>query len=975
MRRVLGVLMALACARFAVGQQNVSLNGPWHLGVGRVYSHVVQVPGLAGDPGKEAEQTLWFKREVHLPGGDWTQATLTLNGARFDPQVWVDGEKVSEKQGGMAPTVHLLRSTHVKPGATVTLEIALRSLHDVDAKNASLVPPADSWRTDISSSLWDSVTLHVAGANRLVRVTPFTDFARRKLAVHWATEEAEQGAVVRAEIVNAQGRVLANGEGRNGVTELTLRADVKEWSPEEPVVYTLRTSLLRNGRLLDRDERNWGLKSFSVEGKRFVLNGHPEELRGGTFVWHRFLRNPDAREVAFEPEWFQRNVLLRLKGYGANFIRWHIGSPPEALLDLCDRDGLAVQLEWPFFHGVKASDASLREQWTAWMDLAMRHPSVSLLQPWNETQGPDLEPAWKALEGVLADYPPMVVAHRDTLHIHKYWWSLFENLGLYYDSAEQFPKAIMVDEFGGDYLDQRGNAGAYPTACDSFLRFLGRKQSVPMRLEFQAEANARVAEYWRRIGAAGFSPFTIAGSLEDGDSWFLGPMQDPKPMPVWDAMAAAWSPQSVSLNVWDRNYLPGQKVTLPVVFFNDETSPAELVSEVEVRDATGKVVSSTTVRATVPAEGRVTRSAEVVMPAAVGAWQFRATLRGAVKGVQHPIASWWDVRTLNPHAARTTVVGIATDEAELQAFATESGLTRTGLEDPAAKVLLLSKASWARLAGDAAFRALLKRALDRGQSVVMLDVGPQDLGVGYAKGDQGPLEGAPRVRDPYIVTAELFGGAGVAFRQVAEPESHVQTGPENESLWRGMPVQATWLWNGLRGGLVAPAAEMEISGLSREAVASQWVERGADAAALKQPGYTAYRLAGYYAFSTHPDDKAVMDALRKKVKFLVEDAPALQDSINPKAKVQQIDLAGAYAAAPVQGASRLTVLATAGKGLTRAVVEQLEFGPGKGRVILSQLLTAGRLDCGVSEPGEYGIRYDPAAEQIVLNMLALATGQ
>ena len=36
--------------------------------------------------------------------------------------------------------------------------------------------------------------------------------------------------------------------------------------------------------------------------------------------------------------------------------------------------------------------------------------------------------------------------------MHKYWWSLFENLGLFYDSYEQFPTAIMVDEFGGNYL-------------------------------------------------------------------------------------------------------------------------------------------------------------------------------------------------------------------------------------------------------------------------------------------------------------------------------------------------------------------------------------------------------------------------------------------------------------------------------------------------------------------------------------------
>lgn len=39
-------------------------------------------------------------------------------------------------------------------------------------------------------------------------------------------------------------------------------------------------------------------------------------------------------------------------------------------------------------------------------------------------------------------------------------------------------------------------------------------------------------------------------------------------------------------------------------------------------------------------------------------------------------------------------------------------------------------------------------------------------------------------------------------------------------------------------------------------------------------------------------------------------------------------------------------------------------------MILSQLLTAGRLAPGFGQPGLYGLRYDPAAAQLVVNMLA-----
>jgi hypothetical protein len=51
---------------------------------------------------------------------------------------------------------------------------------------------------------------------------------------------------------------------------------------------------------------------------------------------------------------------------------------------------------------------------------------------------------------------------------------------------------------------------------------------------------------------------------------------------------------------------------------------------------------------------------------------------------------------------------------------------------------------------------------------------------------------------------------------------------------------------------------------------------------------------------------------------------------------------------------------------------ELTFGTGAGRLVLSQALTAGRLVRSAAEPGFYGIRYDPAAEQFTLNMLAAA---
>jgi hypothetical protein len=358
-------------------------------------------------------------------------------------------------------------------------------------------------------------------------------------------------------------------------------------------------------------------------------------------------------------------------------------------------------------------------QWRDWLDLCMRHPSTGLIHPWNETDEEELGAAWAALEELLPEYPPLVVSHRDVIHVHKYWWSLFENVGLYYDSAAQFGMPIMVDEFGGNYLDGNGDPGGYPTVKESFLRFLGRGHTRAMRTRLHTEANGKIAEYWRRLGAAGYSPFCQLGAPEDGNHWFWGSLEDGRPKPAWDASTAAWSPHAVSLEVWDRNFEPGQEVTLPAYFFNDTGEAAALEARVAVRSekpvdipaelvraergagvgpgsaagrAAGEVVAEQTLTASVEAYGVEKKPLTVVLPREVGRWQIEGALARRPAGVTRPVVSAWRVRTMTvavPARLKGVPVGVPEGEAELRAFLARSGLA--GRRRSAAQVVAASR--------------------------------------------------------------------------------------------------------------------------------------------------------------------------------------------------------------------------------------------------------------------------------------------
>ena len=110
--------------------------------------------------------------------------------------------------------------------------------------------------------------------------------------------------------------------------------------------------------------------------------------------------------------------------------------------------------------------------------------------------------------------------------------------------------------------------------------------------------------------------------------------------------------------------------------------------------------------------------------------------------------------------------------------------------------------------------------------------------------------------------------------------------------------------------------------------------------------------------------------LRRKAEFLVEDAPALAMSVNPKAPVRVTDLGSGYRNSARGSAAELVPLAAAGKNLTRTPVLRIGFGDGKGCLLLSGLLTAGRLDpARTPEPVPCPVKYDEAAVQTVINLI------
>jgi len=151
-----------------------------------------------------------------------------------------------------------------------------------------------------------------------------------------------------AELLDSSGAVIATTGGGGNAQPLelcTLHAEIDDfqprlWSLEQPVRYSVRTRVLRDGRVVDERLTPCGFRTLRFDGQEgFFFNDTHTKIKG--VCVHQ---DHAGVGVAVPPalvEWRVR----QLKAMGCNAIRCAHGAPDAVLLDVCDRVGMLVMDE------------------------------------------------------------------------------------------------------------------------------------------------------------------------------------------------------------------------------------------------------------------------------------------------------------------------------------------------------------------------------------------------------------------------------------------------------------------------------------------------------------------------------------------------------------------------------------------------------------------------------------------------------
>lgn len=326
----------------------------------------------------------WYRKVINIPADDLGKhIALQFDGIFRNAQVWFNGFYMGTEPSGYATQVYDV-TEYVNYGGDNL--ICVRA-------DATL---EEGWFYEGAGIYRDAWLLKSAA----VSVAPFGTFVYADLkapydetTIHVETEVnnhslTSQQCEVSHRLLDADGREVAKSAPSTVTLKakqtlnselLTMNLNAPHlWSPSDPYLYKVETTVKVDGRVTDVYETTTGIRDIEFDADRgFLLNGQPLKLKGVN------LHQDHAGVGAAIPDALQAWRIRQLKKMGCNAYRASHNPMTPALLDVCDREGILV-IDENRLTGINAEHLRLLERM---IKRDRNHPSIILWSNGNEEWG------------------------------------------------------------------------------------------------------------------------------------------------------------------------------------------------------------------------------------------------------------------------------------------------------------------------------------------------------------------------------------------------------------------------------------------------------------------------------------------------------------------------------------------------------------------------------------------------------------
>ena len=326
----------------------------------------------------------WYRKTINIPASDLGKhIALQFDGIFRNARVWFNGFYMGTEPSGYATQVYDV-TEYVNYGGDNL--ICVRA-------DATL---EEGWFYEGAGIYRDAWLMKSAA----VGVAPFGTFVYAdlkqpydKVTIYVETEVnnhslTTQQCEVSHRLLDADGREVAKSESSTIMLRakqtlnsqlLTLNLNTPHlWSPDDPYLYKVETTVKVDGRVTDVYETTTGIRDVEFDADRgFLLNGQPLKLKGVN------MHQDHAGVGAAIPDALQAWRIKQLKKMGCNAYRASHNPMTPALLDICDREGILV-IDENRLTGINEEHLRLLERM---IKRDRNHPSVILWSNGNEEWG------------------------------------------------------------------------------------------------------------------------------------------------------------------------------------------------------------------------------------------------------------------------------------------------------------------------------------------------------------------------------------------------------------------------------------------------------------------------------------------------------------------------------------------------------------------------------------------------------------
>ncbi len=248
-----------------------------------------------------------------------------------------------------------------------------------------------------TTGIWQTVWLEPVPDTYLKNFTIVTDIDKSEIYVNPEIENPNSGYQIQIKILNGQTELFTGKFEIGSPAELRLSNPVL-WSPDNPFLYDLKISLIRDEEIGDEVKSCFGMRKISIQKdgngfNRLALNNQILFMNGplDQGFWPDGIYTPPTDEA-------MRYDIEMIKKMGFNMLRKHVKVENRRFYYWCDKLGLLVWQDMPSANGyvppegkdlnpVKEHKDQFELELTRMVQAHSNHPSIVMWIPFNEGWG------------------------------------------------------------------------------------------------------------------------------------------------------------------------------------------------------------------------------------------------------------------------------------------------------------------------------------------------------------------------------------------------------------------------------------------------------------------------------------------------------------------------------------------------------------------------------------------------------------